>query len=71
MAAPTPPGMIIKGLKQGNAVGLEFVKKMEEGLKFITDGLKRECYNRSDALGELRDSLPTLSCGTCSLSTQC
>ena len=70
MATPTPPGTIIEALKQGNAVELELVKKMEEGLRFITVGLKRECFNRGDALSELRESLPTVICGACSLSTQ-
>lgn len=60
MAPPMPPGTIIEGLKQGNAVELELVKKMEEELKFITDGLKRECYNRIDALSERRAILPTV-----------
>ncbi|KAH6074456.1 hypothetical protein HBI67_066920 [Parastagonospora nodorum] len=60
MATPTPPGTIIEALKQGNAVELELVKKMEEGLRFITVGLKRECFNRDDALSELRESLPTI-----------
>ncbi|KAH4038698.1 hypothetical protein HBI52_077580 [Parastagonospora nodorum] len=60
MSTPTPPGTIIEGLKQGNAVELELVKKMKEGLDSVTEGLMLECYNRSDALSELRESLPTI-----------
>jgi hypothetical protein len=56
-----PPDRIIEGLKQGNAVELELVKKLKEGLDLIADGLQRECYNRSDALSELRESIPRVS----------
>jgi hypothetical protein len=48
---------IIEGLKQGNALELELVKKLKEGLGFVVDGMEKECYNRADALSELREEL--------------
>lgn len=52
---------IIAGLKQGNAIELELVKKLKEGLGFIANGMQNECFNRSDALSELRDKLQEVS----------
>jgi hypothetical protein len=49
-----PPDAIITALKQGNALELEFVKKLKEGLDVIVDGMQTECYKRGDALDELR-----------------
>jgi hypothetical protein len=52
-----PPDAIIAALKQGNALELEFVKKLKEGLDVIADGMQTECYKRGDALDELREML--------------
>lgn len=60
MAPPMPHDTIIEGLKQGNAVELELVTKMKEGLDLVTEGLMRECHNRSDALSELRERFQTV-----------
>jgi hypothetical protein len=48
---------IIEGLKQGNALEMELVKKLKEGLDFITTGMQTECSNRSDALSKLKETL--------------
>jgi hypothetical protein len=48
---------IIEGLKQGNALEMELVKKLREGLDAITTGMQKECANRSDALSKLKESL--------------
>lgn len=55
-----PPDAVIEALKQGNAIELEPVKKLKEGLNSVTDGLEKECYNRSDAFSELRENLKTV-----------
>jgi hypothetical protein len=52
-----PPDNIIASLKQGNALELEFIKKLKEGLDVIADGMQNECYKRGDALEELRETL--------------
>jgi hypothetical protein len=52
-----PPDTIIASLKQGNALELEFIKKLKEGLDVIADGMQSECYKRGDALEELRETL--------------
>jgi hypothetical protein len=52
-----PPDNIIASLKQGNALELEFIKKLKEGLDVIADGMQAECYKRGDALDELRETL--------------
>jgi hypothetical protein len=57
LTAATPSDSLIEGLKQGNTVEMELVKKLKEGLDFIVDGMQRECLNRSDALSELREEL--------------
>jgi hypothetical protein len=44
----------LEGLKQGNALEQEFIKKLKEGLEFIADNMQKECYNRTDALVEVR-----------------
>jgi hypothetical protein len=44
---------LIEGLKQGNAIEIEFIKKLKEGLDFVADGMQTECFSRSDALSEL------------------
>jgi hypothetical protein len=51
-------------LKQGNAVELEFIKKLKEGLDNIAAGMQTECLNRSDALSDLRKMLEEV-CFTC------
>jgi hypothetical protein len=52
-----PSDGIISALKQGNALELEFVKRLKEGLETIADGMQTECYKRGDALEDLRESL--------------
>jgi hypothetical protein len=52
-----PPDTIIASLKQGNALELEFIKKLKEGLDVIADGMQTECYKRGDALEELKEML--------------
>jgi hypothetical protein len=52
-----PPDTIIASLKQGNALELEFIKKLRDGLDVIADGMQAECYKRGDALDELREML--------------
>jgi hypothetical protein len=52
-----PPDNIITSLKQGNALELEFIKKLRDGLDVIADGMQSECYKRGDALEELREML--------------
>jgi hypothetical protein len=56
---------ILEGLNQGNALELEFIKQLKEGLISIADGMKLECYNRSDALSEIRDKLMSVSVSCC------
>jgi orotidine-5'-phosphate decarboxylase len=56
------PDAIISALKQGNALELEFVKKLKEGLDFIAHGMQMKCYKRGDALEELRESLEPVCC---------
>jgi hypothetical protein len=48
---------LIERLKQGNALELEFIKKLKDGLDFIANGMQTECFNRSDALSELRKKM--------------
>jgi hypothetical protein len=56
------PDATISALKQGNALELEFVEKLKEGLDFIADGMQTECCERGDALEELRESLEPVCC---------
>jgi hypothetical protein len=48
---------LIERMKQGNALELEFIKKLKDGLDFIANGMQTECFNRSDALSELREKM--------------
>jgi hypothetical protein len=50
-----PPDTIIASLKQGNALELDFIKKLKEGLEVIADGMQTECYKRGDTLEELKE----------------
>ncbi|CAO2648130.1 Nn.00g090520.m01.CDS01 [Neocucurbitaria sp. VM-36] len=50
---------ILEGLKQGNALEMEFIKQLKEGLDFITDGMQSECFKRSDALSDAKERLET------------
>jgi hypothetical protein len=61
-ASPPPVTFdsLIEGLKQGNALEIEFIKKLKEGLDFIANGMQAECYNRGDALSELRKRLDSV-----------
>jgi hypothetical protein len=48
---------LLAGLSQGNALELEFIDQLKEGLDSIAEGMRNECYNRSDALSEVREKL--------------
>jgi hypothetical protein len=61
MLSATSLDSIIEGLKQGNALELEFIKKLREGLDFIADNMQKECYNRSDAFSEAHQMLAKVS----------
>jgi hypothetical protein len=58
---------IIEGLTQGNAAEIELVRKLRKGLDFIAEGMRNECYNRSDALSELKEKLQMV----CNLINTC
>jgi hypothetical protein len=57
MLSATSLDSTLEGLKQGNALEQEFIKKLKEGLEFIADNMQKECYNRTDALVEVRQKL--------------
>lgn len=57
MLSATSLDSILEGLKQGNSLELEFIKRLKEGFDFIADGMEKECYSRSDALSEAREKL--------------
>ncbi|KAF2024177.1 hypothetical protein EK21DRAFT_118048 [Setomelanomma holmii] len=57
MSVNTSIDAILEGLKQGNALEMDFIKQLKNGLDIITDGMQRECYSRSDALSEVRENL--------------
>jgi hypothetical protein len=44
-------------LKQGNALELELIEQLKDGLDFIVEGMRKECYNRSDALSNVQEKL--------------
>jgi hypothetical protein len=52
---------LLEGLLQGNALEMEIIKKLKDGLDLIADNMKSECYTRSDALSELREKLAIVS----------
>jgi hypothetical protein len=52
---------LLEGLLQGNALEMEIIKKLKDGLDLIADNMQSECYTRSDALSELREKLAIVS----------
>lgn len=52
---------ILETMRQGNAFEMELIKRLREGLNEIGGAMLAECYNRSEALGDAKESLENVS----------
>lgn len=48
---------LLAGLKQGNALELELIEQLKDCLDFIAERMRKECYDRSDALSDVQEEL--------------